>query len=85
MKNMEPNKSKDKAKKANIATEDAKDYDTNPTIYFGAAHEEHSSKQDEREVWYSPLAEEAQSGVPTGKRSHKERITMVETALMSMK
>ncbi|RWW58254.1 hypothetical protein BHE74_00034909, partial [Ensete ventricosum] len=28
----EPSKSKDKAKKANIATEDAKDYDTNPAI-----------------------------------------------------
>ncbi|RWW17825.1 hypothetical protein GW17_00018226, partial [Ensete ventricosum] len=30
---------------------------------------------------YSPRAEEAQSGAPTGKRSHKERLTTVETRL----
>ncbi|RRT67365.1 hypothetical protein B296_00039330 [Ensete ventricosum] len=39
------------------------------------------SEQDEREVRYSPRAEEAQSGAPTEKRSHKERLTMVETRL----
>ncbi|RWW08407.1 hypothetical protein GW17_00028159 [Ensete ventricosum] len=47
----------------------------------GAAHEERNSEQDEREVGYSPRAEEAQSGVPTKKRSHKERLTMAETRL----
>ncbi|RZS07477.1 hypothetical protein BHM03_00038308 [Ensete ventricosum] len=47
----------------------------------GAAHEERDSEQDEREVGYSPRAEEAQSGAPTGKRSHKERLSMVETRL----
>ncbi|RRT79562.1 hypothetical protein B296_00003303 [Ensete ventricosum] len=39
----------------------------------GAAHEEHGSEQDEREVGYSPRVEEVQSGAPTEKRSHKER------------
>ncbi|RRT63386.1 hypothetical protein B296_00022095 [Ensete ventricosum] len=39
----------------------------------GAAHEERDSEQDEREVGYSLRAEEAQSGVPTRKKSHKER------------
>ncbi|RRT36116.1 hypothetical protein B296_00034670 [Ensete ventricosum] len=47
-----------------------------------AAHEEHDSEQDEREVGYSPRAEEAQSDAPTGKRSHKERLSTVETASM---
>ncbi|RWW46649.1 hypothetical protein BHE74_00047406 [Ensete ventricosum] len=37
------------------------------------------SEQDEREVWYSPRVEEAPSGAPTGKKSHKERLTMTET------
>ncbi|RRT69245.1 hypothetical protein B296_00009754 [Ensete ventricosum] len=46
-----------------------------------AAHEEHGSKQDEREVGYSPRAEEAQSSAPTGKRSYKERLITVETRL----
>ncbi|RWW66694.1 hypothetical protein BHE74_00025925 [Ensete ventricosum] len=46
-----------------------------------AAHEERGSEQDEREVGYSPRAEEAQSGASTGKWSHKERLTMVETYL----
>ncbi|RWW06169.1 hypothetical protein GW17_00030519 [Ensete ventricosum] len=47
----------------------------------GAAHEEHDSEQYEREVGYSPRAEEAQSREPTWKRSHKERIIMAETRL----
>ncbi|RWW72351.1 hypothetical protein BHE74_00019847, partial [Ensete ventricosum] len=47
----------------------------------GAAHEERGSEHDEREVGYSPRAEEAQSGAPTGKRSHKERLSTVETHL----
>ncbi|RWW54695.1 hypothetical protein BHE74_00038708 [Ensete ventricosum] len=45
----------------------------------GATHVEHGSEQDEHEVRYSPRAEEAQSGAPTRKRSHKERLIMVET------
>ncbi|RWW85583.1 hypothetical protein BHE74_00005725 [Ensete ventricosum] len=40
----------------------------------GAAHEE-------REVGYSLRVEEAQYGAPTRKRSHKERLSMVETRL----
>ncbi|RWV89360.1 hypothetical protein GW17_00048492 [Ensete ventricosum] len=47
----------------------------------GAAHEERSSEHDEREVGYSLRAEEAQSGAPTRKRSHKERLSTVETRL----
>ncbi|RRT52862.1 hypothetical protein B296_00028581 [Ensete ventricosum] len=47
----------------------------------GAAHEEHESEQDEREVGYSPREEEAQYGVPSGKRSHKKRLSTVETRL----
>ncbi|RWW36776.1 hypothetical protein BHE74_00058167, partial [Ensete ventricosum] len=47
----------------------------------GAAHEERSSEHDEREVGYSPRAKEAQSGAPIGKRSHKERLSTVETDL----
>ncbi|RWW08412.1 hypothetical protein BHE74_00028465 [Ensete ventricosum] len=47
----------------------------------GAAHEEHDSEHDEYEVGYSLRAEEAQSGAPTGKRSHKERLSTVETCL----
>ncbi|RZS09072.1 hypothetical protein BHM03_00040141, partial [Ensete ventricosum] len=47
----------------------------------GAAQEERNSEHDEREVGYSPQAEEAQSGAPTGKRSHKERLSTVETRL----
>ncbi|RRT57229.1 hypothetical protein B296_00036638 [Ensete ventricosum] len=46
-----------------------------------AAHEERDSEHDEREVGYSPRAEEAQSGAPTGKRSHKKRLSTVETRL----
>ncbi|RWW37347.1 hypothetical protein BHE74_00057555, partial [Ensete ventricosum] len=38
-------------------------------------------EHDEREVGYSPRAKEAQSGAPTGKRSHKERLSTVETHL----
>ncbi|RWW83770.1 hypothetical protein BHE74_00007719 [Ensete ventricosum] len=47
----------------------------------GAAHEECDSEHDEREVGYSPRAEEAQSGAPAGKRSHKERLSTVEIRL----
>ncbi|RWV78183.1 hypothetical protein GW17_00060886, partial [Ensete ventricosum] len=47
----------------------------------GAAQEERGSEHDEREVGYSPRAEEAQSGAPTRKRSHKERLSTVETRL----
>ncbi|RWV79887.1 hypothetical protein GW17_00058917 [Ensete ventricosum] len=47
----------------------------------GAAQEERSSEHDVREVGYSPRSEEAQSGAPIGKRSHKERLSMVETHL----
>ncbi|RWW40427.1 hypothetical protein BHE74_00054162 [Ensete ventricosum] len=46
-----------------------------------AACNERGSEQDKREVRYSPRAEEAQSGALTGKRSHKERLSMVETRL----
>ncbi|RRT32791.1 hypothetical protein B296_00050143 [Ensete ventricosum] len=47
----------------------------------GAAHEERGSEHDEREIGYSPRAEEAQSGAPTGKRSHKERLSTMKTHL----
>ncbi|RRT31293.1 hypothetical protein B296_00048870 [Ensete ventricosum] len=47
----------------------------------GAAHEERDSEHYEREVGYSPRVEEAQYGAPTRKRSHKERLSMVETRL----
>ncbi|RZS18559.1 hypothetical protein BHM03_00050853 [Ensete ventricosum] len=47
----------------------------------GAAHEERNNEQGDCEVGYSPRVEEASSEVPTGKRSHKERLTMVETCL----
>ncbi|RRT49470.1 hypothetical protein B296_00011630 [Ensete ventricosum] len=46
-----------------------------------AAHEEHDSEHDEREAGYSLQAEEAQSGAPTGKMSHNERLSTVETRL----
>ena len=46
-----------------------------------AAQEERDSEHDEREVGYSPRVEEAQSGALTGKKSHKERLTMTETRL----
>ncbi|RWV82879.1 hypothetical protein GW17_00055580 [Ensete ventricosum] len=49
--------------------------------YQSPAHEKRDSEQDECEVGYSPRAEEAQSSKPTGKRSHKERFTMVKTRL----
>ncbi|RRT32391.1 hypothetical protein B296_00051847 [Ensete ventricosum] len=48
---------------------------------YRAADEERNSELDEREVVYSPRAEEAQSGVLIGKRSHKERLITVETSL----
>ncbi|RWW15074.1 hypothetical protein GW17_00021090 [Ensete ventricosum] len=47
----------------------------------GAAYEERSSEQDEREVGYSPRGEEAPSVAPTGKKGHRERLTMAETRL----
>ncbi|RRT36122.1 hypothetical protein B296_00028412 [Ensete ventricosum] len=48
----------------------------------GVAHEERGSEQNKhREVGYSPRAEKAQSDASTGKRSHKERLTMMETRL----
>ena len=43
--------------------------------------EDRGSEHDEREIGYSPRAEEAQSRAPTGKKSHKERLTTVETLL----
>ncbi|RRT68877.1 hypothetical protein B296_00030794, partial [Ensete ventricosum] len=46
-----------------------------------AAHEERDNEQDKRQAGYSPQVEEAQSGAPTGKRSHKERLSTVETHL----
>ncbi|RRT34556.1 hypothetical protein B296_00047575 [Ensete ventricosum] len=42
---------------------------------------ERDSEQDEHEVGYSPRGEEAPSGVPTGKKGHRERLTMVKTRL----
>ncbi|RWW86339.1 hypothetical protein BHE74_00004885 [Ensete ventricosum] len=50
-------------------------------LLFCAAHEERDSEQDECEVGYSPRIEEAQSGAPTRKKSHKERLSTVETYL----
>ncbi|RWW71759.1 hypothetical protein BHE74_00020473 [Ensete ventricosum] len=47
----------------------------------GTAHEERGSEQDECEVGYCPRVEEAPSGAPTGKKSHKERLTMTKTRL----
>ncbi|RWV76762.1 hypothetical protein GW17_00062522 [Ensete ventricosum] len=43
----------------------------------GVTHEERDSDHAEHEVGYSPRAEEAQSGAPTEKRSHKERLSTV--------
>ncbi|RZS05307.1 hypothetical protein BHM03_00035796 [Ensete ventricosum] len=40
-----------------------------------------TTEHDEREVGYSLQAEEAQLGLPTGKKSHKERLSTVETRL----
>ncbi|RRT34722.1 hypothetical protein B296_00052783 [Ensete ventricosum] len=51
----------------------------------GAAHEERGSEHDECEVWYSPRAKEAQSDAPIGKKSHKERLSTVETRLDVLK
>ena len=51
----------------------------------GAALEERDSEHDEQEVTYSLRAEEAQSIVPIGKKSHKERLTMAETCLDVLK
>ncbi|RRT59541.1 hypothetical protein B296_00041963 [Ensete ventricosum] len=45
----------------------------------GATHEEHGSKQDEREVGYSPRVKEAQLGALAEKRSHKGRLTIAKT------
>ncbi|RWW40184.1 hypothetical protein BHE74_00054421, partial [Ensete ventricosum] len=52
---------------------------------IGAAHEERGSEHNEREVGYSPRAEEAQSSAPTGKRSHKERLSTVDTRVVVLK
>ncbi|RRT43641.1 hypothetical protein B296_00041919 [Ensete ventricosum] len=49
------------------------------------AHKEHGSEQDEREVGYSPRAEEAPSRAPIEKKSYKERLITVETASMFLK
>ncbi|RZR75437.1 hypothetical protein BHM03_00057669, partial [Ensete ventricosum] len=51
----------------------------------GAAHKERGSEHDEHEVGYSPRAEKAQSRAPTGKRSHKERLSTVKPASMFLK
>ncbi|RWW26616.1 hypothetical protein GW17_00008988 [Ensete ventricosum] len=48
---------------------------------MGATHEERYNEQDKREVGYSPRGEEAPSGAPTGKKSHKERIITAETRI----
>ncbi|RWW35572.1 hypothetical protein BHE74_00059485 [Ensete ventricosum] len=47
----------------------------------GATHEERGSEQDEPEVGYSPRVEEVPSRAPTGKKSHKERLSTIETHL----
>ncbi|RZS22659.1 hypothetical protein BHM03_00055465 [Ensete ventricosum] len=47
----------------------------------GAAHKERGSEQVKREVGYSTQAKETPSGAPIKKKSHKERLTMVETHL----
>ncbi|RRT64061.1 hypothetical protein B296_00010352, partial [Ensete ventricosum] len=49
------------------------------------AYEERDSEQDEREVGYSPRGEEAPFGAPTGKKGHRERLTMAETCLDVLK
>ncbi|RWW03694.1 hypothetical protein GW17_00033124 [Ensete ventricosum] len=46
-----------------------------------AAYKESNSEQDEHEVGYSPLWEEVPSGAPTGKKGHRERLTMAKTRL----
>ncbi|RRT44291.1 hypothetical protein B296_00052460 [Ensete ventricosum] len=51
----------------------------------GVVHKERDSEQDEREVGYSPRAEEAPSGAPIGKKRHKERLTTGKPALMFLK
>ncbi|CAL9085565.1 unnamed protein product, partial [Musa textilis] len=51
------------------------------SLAAGAVREERGSEHDEREVGYSPRAEEAQSGAPTRRKSHRERVTAVETRL----
>ncbi|RZS28446.1 hypothetical protein BHM03_00062039 [Ensete ventricosum] len=48
---------------------------------IGATHEERGSEQDEHEVGYSPRVEEAPSRAPTGKKSHKERLSTAETCV----
>ncbi|RWV90753.1 hypothetical protein GW17_00047019, partial [Ensete ventricosum] len=51
------------------------------TLHLPTAYEERDSEQDEREVGYSPRGEEVPSGAPTGKKGHRERLTMAETCL----
>ncbi|RRT63433.1 hypothetical protein B296_00025784, partial [Ensete ventricosum] len=52
-----------------------------PSQTAGAAYEERGSEQDEHEVGYSPRGKEAPFGAPTGKKGHRERLTMAETRL----
>ncbi|RRT38066.1 hypothetical protein B296_00018630 [Ensete ventricosum] len=52
---------------------------------IGATHEERDSEQDDHEVRYSPRGEEAPSGAPTRKKSHKERLTTTKTCLDVLK
>ncbi|RRT31781.1 hypothetical protein B296_00037183 [Ensete ventricosum] len=47
----------------------------------GDTYDERGSEQDKREVGYSPRGEEAPSGALTGKKGHRERLTMAETHL----
>ncbi|RWW43634.1 hypothetical protein BHE74_00050682 [Ensete ventricosum] len=47
----------------------------------GVTHEERDSEQDEHEVRYSPRVEEASSGTPIRKKSHKERLTTAKIHL----
>ncbi|RWV80930.1 hypothetical protein GW17_00057711 [Ensete ventricosum] len=51
----------------------------------GAAHEEHGSEQDEREVGYSPRGEEAPSGAPTGRRAIERDLQWWKPASMFLK
>ncbi|RRT34318.1 hypothetical protein B296_00058013 [Ensete ventricosum] len=52
-----------------------------PLLQAAAGGLQRNSEQDEREVRYSSRVDEAQSGAPTGKKSHKEKLTTTETHL----
>ncbi|RWW71973.1 hypothetical protein BHE74_00020247 [Ensete ventricosum] len=52
-----------------------------PLLQAAVSGRQRDSEQDEREVVYSPRAEEAPSGVPIGNKSHKERLIIAETHL----